>query len=169
MSFVKEFREFAMRGNVVDLAVGVIIGAAFGKIVSSLVADIIMPPLGLLIGGIDFKQFAFTLREAQGDIPAVVMHYGVFIQNVFDFVIVAFSIFMAIKLINKLNRKKEEPAAAPAPTKEEVLLTEIRDLLKEQNNRVYQLKAGRPVVNKRFACLPLASQFPRFACLFLRR
>ena len=135
MSIIKEFREFAMRGNVVDLAVGVIIGAAFGKIVSSLVADI-MPPLGLLIGGIDFKQFAVTLREAQGDIPAVVMHYGVFIQNVFDFLIVAFAIFMAIKLINKLNRKKEEPAAAtPAPTKEEVLLTEIRDLLKEQNNR----------------------------------
>ena len=98
-------------------------------------ADIIMPPLGLLIGGIDFKQFAVTLRDAQGDIPAVVMHYGVFIQNVFDFLIVAFAIFMAIKLINKLNRKKEEPAAAPAPTKEEVLLTEIRDLLKEQNNR----------------------------------
>jgi len=136
MSFVKEFREFAMRGNVVDLAVGVIIGAAFGKIVSSLVADIIMPPLGLLIGGIDFKQFAVTLRDAQGDIPAVVMHYGVFIQNIFDFVIVALAIFMAIKLINKLNRKKEEPAAVPpAPTKEEVLLTEIRDLLKEQNNR----------------------------------
>ncbi|MCU7088023.1 large-conductance mechanosensitive channel protein MscL, partial [Salmonella enterica] len=104
-----------------------------GKIVSSLVADIIMPPLGLLIGGIDFKQFAFTLREAQGDIPAVVMHYGVFIQNVFDFVIVAFAIFVAIKLINRLNRKKaEEPAA---PSKEEVLLGEIRDLLKEQNNR----------------------------------
>lgn len=108
MSIIKEFREFAMRGNVVDLAVGVIIGAAFGKIVSSLVADIIMPPLGLLIGGIDFKQFAFTLREAQGDIPAVVMHYGVFIQNIFDFVIVAFAIFMAIKLINKLNRKKKK-------------------------------------------------------------
>ena len=101
MSFIKEFREFAMRGNVVDLAVGVIIGAAFGKIVSSLVADIIMPPLGLLIGGIDFKQFAVTLRDAQGDVPAVVMHYGVFIQNIFDFVIVAFAIFMAIKLINK--------------------------------------------------------------------
>ena len=134
MSIIKEFREFAMRGNVVDLAVGVIIGAAFGKIVSSLVADIIMPPLGLLIGGIDFKQFALTLRDAQGDIPAVVMHYGVFIQNVF--VIVAFAIFMAIKLINKLNRKKaEEPAAPPAPSKEEVLLSEIRDLLKEQNNR----------------------------------
>ncbi|ECO6084006.1 Trk system potassium transporter TrkA [Salmonella enterica] len=126
-------------GRVIDeikLPPGTIIGAAFGKIVSSLVADIIMPPLGLLIGGIDFKQFAFTLREAQGDIPAVVMHYGVFIQNVFDFVIVAFAIFVAIKLINRLNRKKaEEPAAPPAPSKEEVLLGEIRDLLKEQNNR----------------------------------
>ena len=111
MSIIKEFREFAMRGNVVDLAVGVIIGAAFGKIVSSLVADIIMPPLGLLIGGIDFKQFAVTLRDAQGDIPAVVMHYGVFIQNVFDFLIVAFAIFMAIKLINKHATAKRPPWA----------------------------------------------------------
>ncbi|MDW2745245.1 large-conductance mechanosensitive channel protein MscL [Atlantibacter subterraneus] len=137
MSMLKEFREFAMRGNVVDLAVGVIIGAAFGKIVSSLVADIIMPPLGLLIGGIDFKQFALTLRPAVGDTPAVVMHYGVFIQNVFDFIIVAFAIFMAIKVINKLNRKKkEEPKAPPAPTKEEVLLTEIRDILKQQKERI---------------------------------
>jgi large conductance mechanosensitive channel len=135
MSFIKEFREFAMRGNVVDLAVGVIIGAAFGKIVSSLVADIIMPPLGLLIGGVDFKQFAITLRAAQGDVPAVVMHYGVFIQNIFDFVLVAFAIFMAIKLMNQLNRKKEEPAAVVEPSKEEMLLTEIRDLLKEQNKR----------------------------------
>ncbi|WP_200553608.1 large-conductance mechanosensitive channel protein MscL [Kosakonia sp. LAM2021] len=136
MSILKEFREFAMRGNVVDLAVGVIIGAAFGKIVSSLVADIIMPPLGLLIGGIDFKSFAWTLRGAQGDVPAVVMHYGVFIQNIFDFIIVAFAIFIAIKLINKLKRKQEkEPKAPPAPSKEEVLLSEIRDLLKEQNNR----------------------------------
>lgn len=137
MSMLKEFREFAMRGNVVDLAVGVIIGAAFGKIVSSLVADIIMPPLGLLIGGVDFKQFALTLRPGVGEIPAVVMHYGVFIQNIFDFVIVAFAIFMAIKVINKLNRKKvEEPAAPPAPTKEEILLSEIRDLLKQQNERI---------------------------------
>ena len=137
MSLLKEFREFAMRGNVVDLPVGVIIGAAFGKIVSSLVADIIMPPLGLLIGGIDFKQFALTLREAQGDVPAVVMHYGVFIQNIFDFIIVAFAIFMAIKLINRLKRKQEdEPKAPPAPGKEELLLTEIRDLLKEQNKRI---------------------------------
>ncbi|NDJ56124.1 large-conductance mechanosensitive channel protein MscL [Enterobacteriaceae bacterium 4M9] len=133
MSFLKEFRDFAMRGNVVDLAVGVIIGAAFGKIVSSLVADIIMPPLGLLIGGIDFKQFAWTLRPAEGDIPAVVMNYGIFIQNIFDFVIVALAIFAAIKLMTKLRKKQEEPAAGP--TNQEVLLGEIRDLLKEQNNK----------------------------------
>ncbi|EGL70959.1 large-conductance mechanosensitive channel [Cronobacter sakazakii E899] len=117
MSFFKEFREFAMRGNVVDLAVGVIIGAAFGKIVSSLVADIIMPPLGLLIGGIDFKQFALTLRPAVGDTPAVIMHYGVFIQNVFDFVIVAFAIFLAIKVINKLHQKNRRKRRAPAKKK----------------------------------------------------
>ncbi|MBW7984998.1 large-conductance mechanosensitive channel protein MscL [Enterobacillus tribolii] len=133
MSFLKEFREFAMRGNVVDLAVGVIIGAAFGKIVSSLVADIIMPPLGLLIGGVDFKQFHWILRAAQGEVPAVVMNYGQFIQNIFDFIIVAFAIFLAIKLMNKLRRNQEEkPAAPPEPTAEEKLLTEIRDLLKEK-------------------------------------
>ena len=133
MSMLKEFREFAMRGNVVDLAVGVIIGAAFGKIVSSFVADIIMPPLGLLIGGVDFKQFHLVLREAQGTVPAVVMNYGSFIQTVFDFVIVAFAIFLAIKLMNKMRRKQEEaPAAPPEPTAEEKLLTEIRDLLSQQ-------------------------------------
>ncbi|QBH98185.1 large-conductance mechanosensitive channel protein MscL [Limnobaculum zhutongyuii] len=131
MSLLKEFREFAMRGNVVDLAVGVIIGAAFGKIVSSLVSDIIMPPLGLLIGGIDFKQFEWVMRSAQGDTPAVVMHYGVFIQNIFDFIIVAFAIFMAIKLMNKV-RREQPPAAPPAPTTEEKLLTDIRDILKQQ-------------------------------------
>lgn len=135
MSMLKEFRDFAMRGNVVDLAVGVIIGSAFGKIVSSLVADIIMPPLGLLIGGIDFKQFSVTLRDASGDVPAVVMHYGSFVQSVFDFVIVAFAIFMAIKLINKLHQKKEAAPAPAGPSKEEVLLGEIRDLLKQQNDR----------------------------------
>lgn len=135
MSIFKEFRDFAMRGNVVDLAVGVIIGAAFGKIVSSLVADIIMPPLGLLIGGIDFKQFAVTLRPAEGDVPAVIMHYGVFIQNIFDFIIVAFAIFMAIKLMNKVYKKADEPKAPLAPTREELLLTEIRDLLKTQNSK----------------------------------
>lgn len=135
MSIFKEFRAFAMRGNVIDLAVGVVIGAAFGKIVSSLVADIIMPPLGLLIGGIDFKQFAVTLRPAEGDIPAVVMHYGVFIQNIFDFIIVAFAIFMVVKMMNKIYQKKEAPKAPPAPSKEEILLAEIRDLLKAQNSK----------------------------------
>ncbi|MCE0492335.1 large-conductance mechanosensitive channel protein MscL [Pantoea sp. Mb-10] len=136
MSLFKEFRDFAMRGNVVDLAVGVIIGAAFGKIVSSLVANIIMPPLGLLIGGVDFKQFKWVLKPAQGDVPAVVMEYGNFIQTVFDFIIVAFAIFIAIKLMNKLHKKKEVEKPAPKPTNEEVLLTEIRDLLKQQNNKV---------------------------------
>ncbi|WP_435370232.1 large-conductance mechanosensitive channel protein MscL [Acinetobacter indicus] len=121
----------------VDMAVGIIIGAAFGKIVSSLVADVIMPPLGLIIGGVDFKQFSLVLREAQGDIPAVVMNYGMFIQTIFDFVIVAFAIFMAIKVMNKVRREKEEaaPAEPAAPSTEEVLLSEIRDLLKEQNKK----------------------------------
>lgn len=136
MSLLKEFRDFAMRGNVVDLAVGVIIGAAFGKIVSSLVANIIMPPLGLLIGGVDFKQFSWVLKPAEGNTPAVVMEYGVFIQTVFDFVIVAFAIFIAIKLMNKLHKKKEVEKPAPKPTNEEVLLTEIRDLLKQQNGKI---------------------------------
>lgn len=137
MSFLKEFREFAMKGNVVDMAVGIIIGAAFGKIVSSLVADVIMPPLGLIIGGVDFKQFSLVLREAEGSVPAVVMNYGMFIQTVFDFVIVAFAIFMAIKVMNKVRREKEEAAQAEpaAPSTEEVLLSEIRDLLKEQNKK----------------------------------
>ena len=130
MSILKEFREFAIKGNMMDLAVGVIIGAAFGKIVSSLVADVIMPPLGLLIGGIDFKQFSLVLREAHGDIPAVILNYGAFIQTVFDFAIVAFAIFCAI---NKMRRQEEEqPKAPPAPSAEETLLTEIRDLLKNQ-------------------------------------
>ncbi|NIL24160.1 large-conductance mechanosensitive channel protein MscL [Yersinia mollaretii] len=136
MSFMKEFREFAMRGNVVDLAVGVIIGAAFGRIVSSLVADIIMPPLGLLLGGVDFKQFHFVLRAAEGTVPAVVMNYGIFIQSIFDFVIVALAIFSAVKLMNKMRREKaEEAAAEPAPTTEEKLLAEIRDLLKAQQEK----------------------------------
>lgn len=135
MSLLKEFRDFAMRGNVVDLAVGVIIGAAFGKIVSSLVANIIMPPLGLLIGGVDFKQFSWILKPAVGDTPAVIMQYGVFLQSIFDFVIVAFAIFMAIKLMNKLHKKKEVEKPAPKVTAEETLLTEIRDLLKQQNSQ----------------------------------
>ncbi|WP_394546575.1 large-conductance mechanosensitive channel protein MscL [Pantoea ananatis] len=136
MSLFKEFRDFAMRGNVVDLAVGVIIGAAFGKIVSSLVANIIMPPLGLLIGGVDFKSFSWVLKPAEGNAPAVVMEYGVFLQTVFDFIIVAFAIFMAIKLMNKLYKKKEVEKPAPKPSNEELLLTEIRDLLKQQNTKI---------------------------------
>ncbi|QGY30762.1 large-conductance mechanosensitive channel protein MscL [Pantoea cypripedii] len=136
MSFFKEFRDFAMRGNVVDLAVGVIIGAAFGKIVSSLVANIIMPPLGLLIGGVDFKQFKWVLKPAEGAVAPVVMEYGVFIQSIFDFVIVALAIFIAIKLMNKLYKKKEVEKPDPKPSNEELLLTEIRDLLKQQNNKI---------------------------------
>lgn len=135
MSFFKEFRDFAMRGNVVDLAVGVIIGAAFGKIVSSLVANIIMPPLGLLIGGVDFKQFKWILKPAQGETPPVVMEYGIFLQNIFDFIIIAFAIFIAIKLMNKLHKKKEVEKPAAKPSAEATLLTEIRDLMKQQNDK----------------------------------
>jgi len=132
MSLFKEFRDFAMRGNVVDLAVGVVIGAAFGKIVSSLVANIIMPPLGLLIGGIDFKNMAVTLKPAVGDTPAVLLQYGIFIQSIFDFIIIAFAIFLAIKVMNKLYKKKEVEKPVAKPSAEEVLLTEIRDLLKNK-------------------------------------
>lgn len=135
MSMIKEFKEFAMRGNVVDMAVGIIIGAAFGKIVSSFVADVIMPPLGILLGGVDFTSFAITLKEAVGDTPAVTLNYGVFIQATVDFLIVAFAIFMVIKGMNTLKRQKEavpEPAPAPVPSREEILLAEIRDLLKQK-------------------------------------
>ena len=138
MSMLKEFKEFAMRGNVIDLAVGVIIGGAFGKIVASLVADVIMPPIGLLVGGVTFTDLKIIMKPAEMvdgvQKAAVTLNYGNFLQVTFDFIIVAFAIFMFIKLINKLNRKKEEapaaPPAPPAPTNEEVLLTEIRDLLK---------------------------------------
>jgi len=135
MSVIKEFKEFAVRGNVIDLAVGVVIGAAFGKIVSSLVGDVVMPLLGLAIGGIDFSDMAITLKAAQGDQPAVLLSYGKFIQTMFDFTIVAFAIFLLIKAVNRLKRKQEAapaPAAPPpAPSAEEKLLTEIRDLLKK--------------------------------------
>jgi large conductance mechanosensitive channel len=132
MSMVKEFREFAMRGNVVDLAVGVVIGAAFGKIVSSLVGDVVMPLLGLLVGGVDFSKLGIVLHEAVGETPAVVLAYGKFIQAVFDFTIVAFAIFLLVKGINRFRRQEAAaPAAPPAPSTEEKLLTEIRDLLKK--------------------------------------
>jgi large conductance mechanosensitive channel len=133
MSILQEFKEFAVKGNVVDMAVGIIVGAAFGKIVSSFVADVIMPPIGILVGGVDFTKLAVKLKEASGDIPAVTLNYGNFIQTVVDFTIVAFAIFMVIKLINNLKKKEAEaPVAAPGPSKEELLLTEIRDLLKER-------------------------------------
>lgn len=132
MSLIKEFKTFAMRGNVVDMAVGIIIGGAFGKIVASLVNDIILPPIGLLIGGVEFKDLAYTLQEASGDVAAVTIGYGNFIQTVFDFTIIAFAIFMVIKAMNNMKKKEvEAPAAPPVPTKEEQLLTEIRDLLKK--------------------------------------
>lgn len=130
MSLSKEFREFAMRGSVVDLAVGVIIGAAFGKIVSSLVADIITPPLGLLIGGVDFSRLAVTLKQAAEGAPAITLNYGLFIQAVVDFLIIAFVIFLAIKGINRL--KRPSPQVAAQASTEEVLLGEIRDILKKK-------------------------------------
>lgn len=133
MKIIKEFKEFAVKGNVIDMAVGIIIGAAFGKIVSSLVADVVTPPLGFLLGGVDFSNLAITLKAAADGSPAVVLSYGKFIQTVFDFTIVAVAIFMLIKGINTLKRQeKAVPVVPPEPSKEEQLLTEIRDLLKEK-------------------------------------
>jgi large conductance mechanosensitive channel len=132
MSIIKEFKEFAMRGNVVDLAVGVIIGAAFGKIVTSLVADIIMPPIGYITGGVDFSEKKIVLRPADpaNKVLETAIHYGNFINAIIQFLIIAFCIFLVVKAINSLKRKEEPaPATEPVPTKEEILLTEIRDLL----------------------------------------
>lgn len=131
MSMVSEFKDFAMRGNVVDMAVGIVIGGAFGKIVSSFVADVLMPPIGLLMGGVDFSGLAVTLQEAQGEVEAVMLNYGTFIQTVVDFLIIAFAIFLVVKAMNSAKKKEEEkPAEPPKPSNEEVLLTEIRDALK---------------------------------------
>ena len=146
-SFIQEFKDFAMRGNVVDMAVGVIIGGAFGKIVTSVVNDIIMPPIAMLMGNVNFADLAVTLKEAQPEVvneageviqkatEAITLNYGAFIQTCIDFLIVAFCIFLLIKAMNKLKKEEEapapEPAAEPEPTKEEVLLTEIRDALKK--------------------------------------
>jgi len=130
MSFAKEFKEFAMKGNVVDMAVGIVIGAAFGKIVSSLVSDVITPPIGYFIGGVDFTGLSKTLPPLLEGQAAVTVRYGAFLQTVFDFVIVAFAIFLAVKAINRM-RRKEPPAAPAAPPREQVLLEEIRDLLKQ--------------------------------------
>jgi large conductance mechanosensitive channel len=130
MKILSEFKEFAMKGNVMDMAIGIIIGAAFGKIVSSLVTDLFMPPLGVLIGGVDFSNLAITLKAATEGHAAVTLRYGAFIQTVFDFIIVAFCVFALVKFINSLKRKQEAAPAATAPPRQEVLLTEIRDLLK---------------------------------------
>ncbi|ASW44327.1 large-conductance mechanosensitive channel protein MscL [Clostridium isatidis] len=137
---IKEFKDFAMKGNVIDLAIGVIIGGAFNKIVSSLVSNIIMPIIGAIIGGVDFKDLSYTLREIPGKDPAV-LEYGQFIQNVVDFLIITLSLFIFIKFLSKLNRKREneklaqQETKAKEPTKEELLLTEIRDTLKEISNK----------------------------------
>lgn len=136
MSFIQDFKAFALKGNVVDMAVGVIIGGAFGKIVTSVVNNIIMPPIGVLTGGVDFTDLKLIIKEAEGEAEAVTLNYGLFIQDVVDFLIIAFCIFLMVKGIAALTRKKEEekaaePAPAPEPSAEEKLLTEIRDLLKK--------------------------------------
>ncbi|NVK22458.1 MAG: large-conductance mechanosensitive channel protein MscL [Kangiellaceae bacterium] len=129
---MSEFKQFAMKGNVMDMAIGIIIGGAFGKIVSSFVNDVLMPPLGVLLGGVDFKDLAYTIQEAAGDTPAVTLNYGNFIQTALDFIIIAFAIFMMVKAMNSMKKKEEEaPAEDPKPSNEEVLLSEIRDLLKK--------------------------------------
>ena len=131
MSMLSEFKEFAMRGNVVDLAVGVIIGGAFGKIISSFVEDVVMPPIGMALGGVDFKSLALTLKAAEGKTAAVMLNYGKFIQTIVDFAIVIFVIFIAIKAMNALKRKEAvAPSVPPAPSAQEVLLTEIRDAIR---------------------------------------
>lgn len=137
MGMLKEFKEFAMRGNVMDMAIGIILGGAFGKIVSSLVADVVMPPIGVLLGGTDFSQLKLTIRDAAAAtetapaVEAVTLNYGLFINTVIDFVIIAAAIFVAIKIMNKAMRKRAEaPPEPPAPPADVVLLTEIRDLLK---------------------------------------
>ena len=134
MGMVQEFKDFAMRGNVVDMAVGIVIGGAFGKIVSSFVADVLMPPIGLLMGGVDFSDLAITLKEAVGETAPVMIKYGSFIQTVVDFIIIAFAIFLVVKAMNSMKKEEEapapEPEPEPAPSNEEVLLGEIRDLLR---------------------------------------
>ena len=140
MGFIKEFKEFAVKGNVMDMAVGVIIGGAFGKIVTSLVNDILMPPIGVIMGNTDFSNLKLDISIVRDAISGaetaepVYWNYGAFIQQCIDFIILAFCVFLLVKLMNKLKKKKEAPAPAPEPqpTKEEILLTEIRDLLKEK-------------------------------------
>jgi len=133
MKIVQEFKAFALRGNIIDMAVGIIIGAGFGKIIDSVVKDVMMPPLGYIIGGIDFSNLQFVLKEAQGDAPAVAIKYGLFLNAMISFTIVAFAVFMLIRGINALKKKEEAaPSVPPSPSKEELLLAEIRDLLKKK-------------------------------------
>ena len=134
MGMMSEFKDFAMRGNVVDMAVGIVIGGAFGKIVSSFVADVLMPPIGILLGGVDFTDLAVTLQQAVGETAAVTLNYGSFIQTIVDFIIIAFAIFLVVKAMNSMKKKEEAapPPAPPEPSKEEVLLTEIRDALRSR-------------------------------------
>lgn len=132
---LSEFKEFAVKGNVVDMAVGIVVGVAFGKIVSSFVSDVVMPPIGMLIGGVDFTDLTITLKAAEEGVEEVAIRYGTFLQTVFDFVIIAFAIFVAVKAINMLKRREEAdptPPPPPEPTAEEKLLAEIRDLLKQR-------------------------------------
>jgi large conductance mechanosensitive channel len=132
MKWLQEFKTFAVRGNVVDMAVGIVIGAAFGKIVSSFVADVIMPPIGLLIGGVDFSKLVITIKKATETTAAVTLNYGNFIQTIIDFTIIAFAIFMVVKAINTLKRKEAaKPSEPPLPSPEVILLTDIRDILRK--------------------------------------
>ena len=132
MGMVKEFKEFAIRGNVVDMAIGIVIGAAFGKIVSAFVANVLMPPIGVLLGGVDFAYLMIVVKEATAETEAVAISYGVFFNAVIDFIIIAFAIFLVIKGMNNMKKKEEEkPAEPPKPSKEEILLTEIRDELRK--------------------------------------
>jgi len=131
MGMIAEFKEFALKGNLVDMAAGIIIGAAIGKVVSSLVSDIIMPPIGVMMGGVDFSDLSYVIQEAAGDVPAVAINYGAFAQTFIDFMIVAMAIFLIIKLMNKAQRKQKEPEPEPAGPSSEDLLVEIRDLLKK--------------------------------------
>lgn len=129
MKIIDEFKKFAIKGNVIDMAVGIIIGSAFGKIISSLVSDIIMPPIGVLLGGVDFSHLAITIKRATVDVPAVTINYGIFINSIIDFVIIAFSIFIVIKQINRFKKKEDEKPSQPS--EEVLLLREIRDSLKK--------------------------------------
>ncbi|MCB1164017.1 MAG: large-conductance mechanosensitive channel protein MscL [Candidatus Latescibacteria bacterium] len=130
---MSEFKSFAVKGNVMDMAVGIIMGGAFGKIVASFVNDVLMPPIGMLLGGVDFTSLALTLKKATPDAEAVMLKYGAFVQSVVDFLIIAFAIFMMVRWMNRLKKKEEAaPAAPPKPSSEEVLLTEIRDLLRNK-------------------------------------